>query len=278
LDLELDVEQGLDRGVCEAPLNPAGLVEGFDYAVEALASQPGESDAGEEREGCPGSAYSLAFRGGEKTFAEDAGALLFCFEKDVTTRIQLARSDLLFVHAAVLGHEGRAILLAGDPGAGKSTLAFALLERGLRYLSDELAPIALATLAVHPYPRALWLKRAPPEPHALPSAAFESTRGIHVPCRSLGATPAEAPLPLAALFLLEPGVASRPRPALRRIGAAEGTARLFAHVLNPRGHASDGLDAVGAVASGAPCYLLEPAGLEATVSLVLGALGESRGE
>jgi hypothetical protein len=237
---------------------------------DSLASQPGVA--------APGPAYALAFRGGEKIFAEDAGALLFRFEKDLTTRIQLARSDLLFLHAAALGHRGRAILLVGDPGAGKSTLAFALLKRGLRYLSDELAPVALDTLAIHPYPRALWLKSAPPRPHALPSAAFESSRGIHVPCGSLGAKPADGPLPLAALFRLEPGVASRTVPALRRISAAEGTARLFANVLNPRGHASDGLDAVGAVASGAPCYRLEPAGLDATVSLVLGALGESRGE
>jgi HprK-related kinase A len=47
----------------------------------------------------------------------------------------------LLLHAAVLERHGRAVILPGDPGAGKSTLAAALMLAGWRLLSDELAVI-----------------------------------------------------------------------------------------------------------------------------------------
>ncbi len=47
----------------------------------------------------------------------------------------------LMLHAAVLERHGRAVILPGDPGAGKSTLTAALSLSGFRLLSDELALI-----------------------------------------------------------------------------------------------------------------------------------------
>jgi HprK-related kinase A len=45
----------------------------------------------------------------------------------------------LMLHAAVLERHGQAVLLPGDPGAGKSTLTAALMLSGWRLLSDEIA-------------------------------------------------------------------------------------------------------------------------------------------
>ncbi|ANM30195.1 hypothetical protein ABI59_12340 [Acidobacteria bacterium Mor1] len=45
----------------------------------------------------------------------------------------------LVLHAAVVEREGRALILSGAAGAGKSTLATALAVRGWRLLSDEVA-------------------------------------------------------------------------------------------------------------------------------------------
>ena len=42
------------------------------------------------------------------------------------------------LHAAVLEKNGRAVVLPGDPGAGKSTLTAALMLSGWRLLSDEI--------------------------------------------------------------------------------------------------------------------------------------------
>jgi len=44
----------------------------------------------------------------------------------------------LMLHAAVLEKNGRAVVLPGDPGAGKSTLTAALMLSGWRLLSDEI--------------------------------------------------------------------------------------------------------------------------------------------
>jgi HprK-related kinase A len=47
----------------------------------------------------------------------------------------------LLIHAAVLERNGCAIVLPGDPGAGKSTLTAALSLRGWRLLSDEMTMV-----------------------------------------------------------------------------------------------------------------------------------------
>jgi len=48
-----------------------------------------------------------------------------------------ANLGLLLVHAAVVGDQRGAVLLAGRGGAGKSTTALGCLEAGLSYLSDD---------------------------------------------------------------------------------------------------------------------------------------------
>lgn len=68
--------------------------------------------------------------------------------------------DHLIIHAAVLERGGRALVLPGRPGAGKSTLAAALALSGFRLLSDEMALLGLADGCVHPIPRPVSLKDA----------------------------------------------------------------------------------------------------------------------
>lgn len=66
--------------------------------------------------------------------------------------------DHLIVHAAVLERGGRALVLPGQPGAGKSTLAAALALSGFRLLSDEMALIRLGDGRLQPVPRPVSLK------------------------------------------------------------------------------------------------------------------------
>jgi HprK-related kinase A len=47
----------------------------------------------------------------------------------------------LMLHSAVLERNGQALIMPGDPGAGKSTLTAALMLDGWRLLSDEIALI-----------------------------------------------------------------------------------------------------------------------------------------
>ncbi len=64
----------------------------------------------------------------------------------------------LLIHSAVVERHGRAVILPAPPGSGKSTLCAALVNRGWRLLSDEIALVALDGSGVWPLGRALSLK------------------------------------------------------------------------------------------------------------------------
>jgi HprK-related kinase A len=64
----------------------------------------------------------------------------------------------LILHAAVVERDGRAALLPGPPGSGKSTLCAGLVHRGWRLLSDELALVHPTTLTIAPLARPISLK------------------------------------------------------------------------------------------------------------------------
>lgn len=64
----------------------------------------------------------------------------------------------LVIHAAVVATSGRALILPGQPGSGKSTLCAALLADKWRLLSDEFALVSLDDGALSPLPRPISLK------------------------------------------------------------------------------------------------------------------------
>jgi HprK-related kinase A len=63
------------------------------------------------------------------------------FEWGLNWVISTNAHQYLVIHAAVVERGGRALLLPGPPGSGKSTLCAGLVYRGWRLLSDELALI-----------------------------------------------------------------------------------------------------------------------------------------
>jgi hypothetical protein len=62
-----------------------------------------------------------------------------------------AHRDLLWVHAAVVEWDGRAVVLCGRSGVGKSTLSLLLCASGWRLLSDDVAPILPTSNVVLPF-------------------------------------------------------------------------------------------------------------------------------
>jgi hypothetical protein len=71
--------------------------------------------------------------------------------------LQQIGASLAPVHAGVVAWEGGAILLPAGSGSGKTSLVAALIQRGARYYSDELALID-AVGRVLPYPRPLLVR------------------------------------------------------------------------------------------------------------------------
>jgi hypothetical protein len=101
---------------------------------------------------------------GPETAGLDLDAALAVLETQVQVFVGLRATNRIFVHAGVVGHHGRAIVIPGLSFAGKSTLVFALVRGGAVYYSDEFAVIDERGL-VHPYSAPLWL-RDPPPPRA----------------------------------------------------------------------------------------------------------------
>jgi HprK-related kinase A len=81
-----------------------------------------------------------------------------CFEWALNWSIASRANYYLVFHAAVLEREGRALLMPGPPGSGKSTLCAALTARNWRLLSYELTLVDLEARAVVPIPRPISLK------------------------------------------------------------------------------------------------------------------------
>ena len=82
-----------------------------------------------------------------------AGAL-DVLESDLQLFVAEHSRAFVFVHAGVVAVKGRALVLPGTSGAGKTTLVRALIDAGATYYSDEYALLD-ARGRVHPYARAL---------------------------------------------------------------------------------------------------------------------------
>lgn len=222
--------------------------------------------------------YRVSREGGPDLESDDLDDLLFQFEKDVILELQRRRSDLYFLHSAVLERRGRAILLAADSGSGKSTTAWGLLHHGFRYLSDELAPIDPGRMVVWPYPHALCLKARPAAPYAVPTETLDLGRTLQVPASALPAAALIAePMPIGALFF----VRHRPEldaPTLRRMEPAEAGVRLYVAALNALAHPHRGLDAALRIAAAVPCVELWTTDLAATCVALGTAADEALGE
>jgi hypothetical protein len=211
--------------------------------------------------------FVLARSGLDPVAASDLGELILILDQDLIIRLQELRSDLYFVHAGVLESAGRAFMLVAQSGGGKSTTTWALLQYGFRYLSDELAPVDVATLAIYPYPRALSLKSRAATPCPLPPKTILTTRSIHIQPEAIPAGVCRTPAPLAAIFFLRNAPDAVP-PIGRQLSSAEASARLYPNVLNALAHPGDGLDGAVRIASNTVCFQLSTADLMAACAFV----------
>ena len=97
------------------------------------------------------------------------------------TLIQQAADDAMVrhlrretaIHAGTVAYRGKAIVLPGPSGSGKSRLVQELLRLGAEYCSDEYA-ILDPQGRVHPYPRALMIRGATEEQHPVLASDFHA--------------------------------------------------------------------------------------------------------
>lgn len=221
-------------------------------AAEAVAISYGAFAMGPVHPTATGHAAISALRAGGRVRLEDhrgqvslvegeTAAVLGLLDRVVKAVLALLHTrGILGTHAGVVAIDGRAVLLSGRSGRGKSTLTLGLVRRGAGWLTDELALIAADDVTVLPYPRALHV--SPATVDLLPELAFLHDRPRHdlggasewsvTPAdlaRAFNASPA-GPTRLAAILLLDgdpdpgrdPDVARVP-PALATMELLRGT-------------------------------------------------------
>lgn len=115
-------------------------------------------------------------------------------------RLMRVQRDAIFFHAASLAIEGRAVLLVGPKGTGKSTLALALAARGHGLLGDEHACYRPSGREILPFRRPVGIK---PGPRAA---------GVEQALRRLGLCPERDGMMRIDVETLFPGACAVPTP------------------------------------------------------------------
>jgi hypothetical protein len=161
-----------------------------------------------------------------------------------------------FVHAAVVGYRGRAIVLPGQSEAGKTTLTAALVRAGARYLSDEYAPIDDRG-RVHPYAKPLSI--------GPPRRRYPRLQ----PIEELGGVQHRGPLPVGLVVLTRYG-ARRWRP--RQLSPGKAMLELLSHTVSAQRSPANALRRLGLVATTAPVLKGARGEADETAALVLARL------
>lgn len=176
--------------------------------------------------------------------------------------------DLCLVHAAVVERDGIGVLLPARMDAGKTTLAAALVLRGHRYLSDEVAVLDPMGGRVYPYPKPLSVDPGswPLLPELDPRRGSAADRYLQsqwqVPAPRVADGPVTVGVVVAPRYV--PG---RPTTRVRTTGAemlAHLASQTFGLARDPRGRMAMLADLVRATT----CHTLVTTDLEVACALV----------
>lgn len=148
-----------------------------------------------------------------------------------------ARSDLVWLHAAAASRNGRACMLVGDKGAGKSTVIAGLCAEGWKYIADDVVPLDPVLGRVHPFPL-VPNRRVPGRKkrrHSADSIGLKR-ESIHIPEGQLE----QKPVPIGSLVFTEFDPDSDP--VLERLPSGTAPTELVRRViLADRDHPLDGV-------------------------------------
>jgi hypothetical protein len=112
--------------------------------------------------------------------------------------------DYFLLHAGVASKAGRAAIIAGPSGLGKTTLIIELLKKGFHYFSDDICPVYSRTGLIHPFPRSMW-KISDPTADIARQGLFIRPLKEPQSAVDLGFPVASAPAPPGSLFFLTDG-------------------------------------------------------------------------
>ena len=172
----------------------------------------------------------------------------------------------LILHAAVVARNGKAIVIPGESGQGKSTLCASLVARGWRHLSDEFALLDPETLRITAHPRPISLKNQSIAamkawaPDAIVSETLEGTpKGNVAYMQPTAHAVAEAGEPVEPVAIVFPGYGHSDEPKFEPISPARAFILMTACSVNYRELGEKGFNAMAGLVDKAPvCSALYP--------------------
>ena len=225
--------------------------------------------------------YTL-FASGKAIFQTDKpGEVLPYLEWFLLDALIPKLTPYLKFHAAVLSMNGRGVIFPANSGFGKTTLSFALLMHGFKYLSDEIVVMNPDTFSVLPLPRGLVIreegfrllrslgKPVPPVDFYVRSSNkdfwyFNPVDYVHLP--------ADGEVFADAIVFLEKPESSR-RKRLEKMSKAEAVARLLSNSLDADSLAEKTVSRITELAHRTPCYSLSEHTLQGRVDCVRELMG-----
>ncbi len=120
--------------------------------------------------------------------------------------------DYVFIHAGVVGWQGKAIVIPGSSFSGKTTLTAEFVKRGALYYSDDFTVLDKNGY-VHPFPRKLSLR-----------GIIDDYRQVDFDVEELGGTRGTKPIPVGVLLLTKykKKGQKKGKPKLKTISRGEG--------------------------------------------------------
>lgn len=184
-------------------------------------------------------------------------------------------SEYVQLHSAAMEYKGRGVIFPGSSGSGKSTLTAGLLAGGWRYLCDEFALIHELTLHVHPFPRAICIKRPSfPVVNALgikPSRDRPYTKGAKGKVRLLSPAdvrPDAVGQACPVRYIIFPKYESGARPELVPMSRAQAAFALHRVCINLLRRPGSGLVSLTSLVRGARCFRLVAGDISSTCSML----------
>jgi hypothetical protein len=185
-----------------------------------------------------------------------------------------------YLHGAAVGRTGHAVLLLGEPGAGKTLLALTLVASGANLLADGLLPLDEGDMLLAPFLEAIRLRRdeldqltidpAHPAlgPVRTPSGMVEWRADPH---GLLGQRAARVAAGVAAMVFLQAGTLAR-EPRLEPVAPAVALQRLQRSLYRPAPDPGRTRPALARVCQQVPAFTLTAGPLRQTARLVDGLL------